>query len=78
MEGLVASSSAISPFFSSRLNSESQASRSSAGPGKGKHKDTRPWHKQGRNSFGKFHWEDATDQTRWSEQGKKEEGIVGL
>lgn len=47
MEGLVASSSAISPFFSSRLNWESQASRSSAGPAQDKKKENNLWHKQG-------------------------------
>ena len=78
MEGLVASSSAISPFFSSRLNWESQASRSSAGPVQDKHRDNSPWHKQGRNSFGKFHWKDATDQTSWGEQGAKKEADTGL
>lgn len=47
MEGLVASSSAISPFFSSRLNRESQASRSSAGPAQDKKRENNLRHKQG-------------------------------
>lgn len=78
MEGLVASSSAISPFFSSRLNCKSQASRSSAGPAQDKHRGNNPWHEQGRSSFEKFQWKEATDQTSRGEQGVEKEGDEGL